>query len=57
MMTSNNQDPDLAQVVVQGIVYMYNRPDLAKLGIRETAPQANTGDQSSLAALDESADN
>ena len=56
-LTRTNQDPNLVQVVVQGIVYMYNRPNLAKLGIRETTPQANTGGQTSVAALDESADN
>ncbi len=57
VLRSSTQDPNLVQVVVQGIVYMYNRPDLAKLGIKETSPQANAGGQPSVLASDGSADN
>ncbi len=57
VLRSSTQDPNLVQVVVQGIVYMYNQPDLAKLGIKETTPQANAGGQPSVLASDGSADN
>ncbi len=47
------EDPNLADVIVQGIVYLYNPPDLAILGIPEPAPAAAESEQSPVALLDD----
>jgi len=49
----STQDPNLADVIVQGIVYLYNPPDLAILGIPEPLPADADAEQLPVASLDD----
>ncbi len=47
-----SKDPNLADVIVEGVVYLYNPPDLAKLGLPED-PAPAEAELQPVAALDE----